>query len=287
MLVDLRKQYLETGVIFVPRIIEPSLVRHIRVISEHCLCQWRLRAAAAVENGANIANAHVMRHLNDPCYYAGRRQWLVDLLDFVAHPDILAIVREVFNDEVLFRCTSLFMNPLLDSMDGNWHRDSQFTTPDEETEKAQVLRVAENLRTQQKGTSLQLQIALVPSDDSEYVPGSHLRWDSEEEYFIRRADGFKHNRSNLMPGAVRTHQEPGDAAAFHPMGLHRGRYHAERYRRTFMLTYNAVPIDPKPDYFNTQTWCLEPGYLDGVKPETRVFFERFIDRFRGFWEAKP
>lgn len=286
MLVDLRKQYMETGVIFVPRIIDPALVRHIRVISEHCLCQWRLRAAAGAENDVNIANAHVMRHLNDPCYYAGRRQWLVDLLDFVAHPDILAVVREVFNDEVLFRCTSLFMNPLLDSMDGNWHRDSQFTTPDEETEKATFHRIADGLRQEKKGTSLQLQIALVPSDDSEYVPGSHLRWDNEEEYFIRRAEGFKHNRSNLMPGAVRTHQEPGDAAAFHPMGLHRGRYHAERYRRTFMLTYNAVSIDPKPDYFNTQPWCLEPGYLDGVKPETRVFFERFIDRFRGFWEAK-
>ena len=56
------------------------------------------------------------------------------------------------------------------------------------------------------------------TSDVEYVPGSHLRWDTEEEYRIRLADGQSNSRSNDMPGAVRIHQQPGDAVAFEALG---------------------------------------------------------------------
>ena len=287
MLVNYRKQYAETGVIVVPRIVEPDIVARLRVICEHCLCQWRAREATNEGDPDRHNNAHVIRHLNHPDYYdPAHRAWLVDLLDVVADPNIIDVVREVFDDEVLFRTTSLFFNPLHTSLDGNWHRDTQFTSPDEATEKQKVLHAAERMRQTGRPQSMQMQIALVPSDDSEYVPGSHLRWDTDEEYYIRRSNDMRYNRSNLMPGAVHTHQEPGDAAAFNPIGLHRGRYHAERYRRTLMLTYTAASRPDIPlDVFNAQPWCLDEGYLEGVKPHTRVFFERFIDRFRDQWLA--
>ena len=37
--------------------------------------------------------------------------------------------------------------------------------------------------------------------------------------------------------------------------------------------------------FSGQPWVREPGYLDGVLPDTRDFFERFIARFGKFWDA--
>ncbi|MCE9591177.1 MAG: phytanoyl-CoA dioxygenase family protein [Planctomycetes bacterium] len=284
MLVDLRKQYLETGCIFVPGLLTPAQVERMRLIGEHVLSQWRVRSPEDGKAGIDQPGAIVLRHLNHPGYYAGRREWLVELLDLIADPRVLGVVREIFDDEVVFRCTSLFFNPLTNSREGNWHRDSQFGTPDPLREREQVERSAEVIRTTRSVGGVQMQVALVPTEDSEYVPGSHLRWDTPEENYIRLAEGQKYSGSSLMPGAVKTHQEPGDAAAFHAFGLHRGRYHTDKCRRTLMLTYNPVGSTTTPDYFNDQPWCLEPGYLDGVKPETKEFFERFIERFRGSWK---
>jgi ectoine hydroxylase-related dioxygenase (phytanoyl-CoA dioxygenase family) len=163
--------------------------------------------------------------------------------------------------------------------DGNWHRDSQFGTPDDEQEK----RIIDNLVS--SGTSIQLQIALVPSEDVEYVPGSHLRWDTPAEYAIRKADGGANNRANNMPGALRLALNPGDAALFNPYGLHRGRYHTEPLRRTLMLTYTKRSA-PCADYFSNQPWFLEPGYLAGLKPQTRAFFDPFVAQYRDFWAEK-
>lgn len=90
---------------------------------------------------------------------------------------------------------------------GPWHRDSQFTHRDIEAEK-------EVLAAQgAEGHSVQLQIALAPSDDVEVVPGSHLRWDTPEESAIRHGDDKKNNRSSAMPRALRVALEPGDGGA--------------------------------------------------------------------------
>ena len=95
-----------------------------------------------------------------------------------------------------------------------------------------------------------MQIALVPSDDLELVPGSHLRDYSPEEHAICVADGEIHNRSNDMPGAVRLHLEPGDAAMFTQLCIHRGRYHTDKLRRTMMISVKKTsrrPVfDPPP-----------------------------------------
>lgn len=283
MQIDLHRQYVEQGLIVVPHIYSAERVGRLRHICEHVLSQWRVLSPEDGRPHIDQANANSMRHLNHPGYFVGRREWLVELLDAVADPCVIDSVREVFNDDVLFRCTSLFMNPLITSSDGNWHRDSQFVTPNEEDDRSMVEAEAARLSLNGRIQGMQMQIALVPSEDSEYVPGSHLRWDTPEEYFIRLADNQKHNRSNLMPGAVRTHQEPGDAAAFHAFGLHRGRYHADKCRRTLMLSYNPVSCTPRCDYFSNQPWCLQPDYLEGTQPHTRAFFTRFIDRFRDYW----
>ena len=286
MILDLRSQMADEGCIFVPKLLDDRQVARMRVIGEHVLSQWRIRNPENGKAGIDDPSSLVLRHLNHPAYFVGRRAWLVELLDIVADPRVLETVREVFQDEVLFRCTSLFFNPLEKGRDGNWHRDSQFVTPTEEADRKMVERLAEEVKRTRKQPSIQLQIALVPSEDSEYVPGSHLRWDTPEEYYVRKADGEKHNESNLMPGAVRTHQEPGDAAAFNAFGLHRGRYHADKCRRTLMLTYTAMGAPRTSDYFSDQPWCLEPDYLEGVATHTRTFFERFINEYRAFWTRK-
>jgi hypothetical protein len=286
MILNLRQQYLEAGFIFVRELLVPERVQRLRVYSEHVLSQWRMGSAEDGKQGINHPDAIVLRHLNHPGYFDGRHDWLIEILETAADPRVLEVVSEVFDDEPLFRCTSLFFNPLEVSRDGNWHRDCQFTSKTEEEERERFDAEVDRIENLGRVVGMQMQIALVPSEDSEYVPGSHLLWDTDGQYFIRQGEGQKHNQSNLMPGAVRMHQRPGDAAAFHAYGLHRGRYHADKMRRTLMLTYTSMSAEHKEDYFTLQPWCLEPGYLDGVSSGAKKFFESFIDAYEPYWKRE-
>lgn len=241
------------------------------------LAQWRDNNPETGKPGGD-RNATVMRHLNHAGYFRNGPAALVDLMEAIAAPQVLEVCSSILRAAPLFRCTSLFFNPLDTSLDGNWHRDSQFHYPDAAEEKAAITAV------NAVGSSVQLQVALVPSDDVELVPGSHLRWDTTAEFEIRRADKGNNSRSNAMPGALRLALNPGDALAFNPYSLHRGRYHVDKLRRTLMLTY-TTRAKPRFDYFSNQPWFDEAGYLDGLEVHTKEFFEAFVTEYQPQWQA--
>jgi len=274
----LQQQWEAEGYVVVRNMLDREQSAKLLPICETILAQWRVDNPETGKPGGT-AEATVMRHLNHTGYFGEHPEWLPTLLDVVADPSVLNVARTILGEEPLFRCTSFFFNPLAGGKEGNWHRDSQFTIPDDAQEKAKLGKLASS------GDSIQMQIALIPSADVEYVPGSHLRWDSDAEYGIRKADGGIHNREGGMPGALRLALEPGDAALFNPYGLHRGRYQTQPDRRTLMLTYTKSSV-PCADYFSNQPWFLTPGYLDGVKPATRAFFEPFIAEYKAFWLEK-
>ncbi|MCX6043584.1 MAG: phytanoyl-CoA dioxygenase family protein [Chloroflexi bacterium] len=278
MNVNLSEQWENEGYVVLRGLFDSQRSATLLKICDAILDQWRVNNPEKGTPGGG-PDATVMRHLNHPGYFTEQRAGLSDILDAVADPQVLDIARNILGDEPLFRCTSFFFNPLADGRDGNWHRDSQFSAANDEEEKATIAKLIRS------GTSIQMQIPLVPSADIEYVPNSHIRWDTPEEYAIRRADGGKNNRSNAMPGALRLALEPGDAALFNPYGIHRGRYHTTPLRRTLMLTYTKSS-ETHSDYFSNQPWFLEPGYLDGLKPETRAFLDRFVDQYTPFWQEK-
>ena len=174
---------------------------------------------------------------------------------------------------------NFFMDPLVDGRDGHWHRDTQFLFKQEEVEKREVAKAGAS------GVGMQMQIALVRSDDLEVVPGTHLRWDTPEEYAIRRLDGGRNKRSNSMPGAVRVDLDVGDAVAFNPVMLHRGRYRTEKLRRTILTAYTPRS-KPRHDKYSYQPWFLEEGYLDGLVESERAFYERFIEEYREEWNSE-
>ena len=275
---QLREQWESEGYVVLRGLFDKARTARLRMICDAILEQWRINNPEKDQPGGGL-DATVMRHLNHSGYFSEHSAWLGDLLDAVADEKVLNVARTILSDEPLFRCTSFFFNPLANGRDGDWHRDSQFSATSDDDEKATIAKLIRS------GTSIQMQIPLVPSDDIEYVPGSHVRWDTPEEYQIRRADGSKNSRSNQMPGALRLALDPGDAALFNPYGIHRGRYHTDRLRRTLMLTYTKAAA-PYYDYFSNQPWFLEPGYLAGLKPETHAFFDRFVAQYTQFWQEK-
>ncbi|MEZ4867127.1 MAG: phytanoyl-CoA dioxygenase family protein [Caldilineaceae bacterium] len=275
---ELQQRWVSEGYVIVRQLLRPERAATVRTICDRILEQWRVNNPETGKPGGG-PDANVMRHLNHSGYFAQHSAELATLLDVVADPAILSTMQTIFGEPPLFRCTSYFFNPQLTSRDGNWHRDSQFTTPNDEAEQGVLQRAAES------GNSVQMQIALVPSADIEVVPGSHLRWDTPTEYAIRKADGGANNRSNAMPGAIRVELAAGDAVLFNPMGLHRGCYHADKLRRTLMLTYTKQSA-PHFDYFSNQPWFLEAGYLETLSSPTRPFFDEFVAVYRDRWEGR-
>jgi ectoine hydroxylase-related dioxygenase (phytanoyl-CoA dioxygenase family) len=263
-------QWRELGYVVVPQLINVERATQLREICDAIYAQWRDCDPQTGQPGEK-PDATVMRHLNHPAYFAQHAEWLPVVLEAAADPGVLRVAEAIFTEPPLFRCTSLFFNPSGINLDGNWHRDAQFMTKTDGEERTMVLNAGDG------GSGMQLQIALTPSDDIEVVPGSHLRWDTSGEYAIRKADGGAHNRSNDMPGAVRVRQGVGDAVLFNAMAIHRGRYHS-------MLTYTKIS-EPWFDYFSDQPWFLRPGYLDGLRPNTRAFYERFIAQYESHWRS--
>lgn len=272
----LQQHWQDEGYVVVRGLFDPNRTARLRDICFDVLEKWRV---CNPENGkpGGGPESTVMRHLNHPGYFQDDSDALRDLMHAVADENVLNLGRAILQGEPMFRCTSLFFNPQRNSRDGNWHRDTQFRSESEEEERSKIMA------QEGFGKSVQLQVALVESDDVEYVPGSQLRWDTEEEYAIRKADEGKHNTSNAMPNAIRVALKPGDAVGFNPAGLHRGRYHTDRLRHTLMLTYTRVDV-PMSDYFSHQPWFLEPGYLDGLENQARTFFDSFVSQYRSDWD---
>ncbi len=274
---DLLGNWRTLGYAVVPELISHTRAARLLEICNSILEQWRGRDPQTGAPG-DKPDATVMRHLNHPDYFAQHPEWFAPLMDAAADERVRDVARAVFGEEPMFRCTSLFFNPSGIELDGNWHRDSQFGTPDDDAERNVIAKAGAD------GAGMQLQIALLPSDDIEVVPRSHLRWDSPEEYAIRKADGGVRNRAKNMPGAVRVRQASGDAVLFNAMAIHRGRYYASVPRRTLMLTYTRAS-QPHFDYFSNQPWFLDAGYLSALSAQTRAFFEPFVAQYREKWNS--
>ncbi len=273
-----RKQFFEEGYLVYPRIFEGQELERIlaacnRVLEKHT--EWHDRQHPK-EDFTN------MRHLNDSQWHRDGLEDFKTIMELIADPRCLGPVEQIFSGPSLFRSTSYFVNPRFKSAEGNWHRDSQFMTKSDEEEKDMLKRIWNDPTT---GYGIQFQIPLLDNEDIEYVPYSAGRYDSPEEYHIRMADNQVHNREQGMPNALRVRLKAGDGVIFNPYGLHRGRYHVDKPRRTLMLTYTPRSF-PLRDFFSDQPWFEEPGHLDPLSPRARVFFEDFISTYRDFWTAQ-
>ena len=258
-------------------LFDPQTAARLNQICERVLAQWR--SAPRSDNPPVGPQANYMRHVNDPEYHRGYREDLAFLLNALGAPQVDTAIRTALDEDFLFHIASLYFNPTGQSQDGFWHKDKIGAEAD----------VSKNPST---GAGLQMQIALEASDDLELVPRSHLRDYTPAEHAICVADGEINNRSNKMPGAVRVSLQPGDAALFTQLCIHRGRYHSDKKRRTLMISAKkraAAEYSLRQhglDQYSDQPWFLAPGYLNGVSSEAGAFFQPFIDCYAPHWRTK-
>lgn len=217
----------------------------------------------AQADAANIA------YLTESRYFGSRESDLLHLLEFIADPRIVLLLREVFGEAPLFHNTQYFRNPATHSWPGDWHRDTQFLAPDPAMEA----------RRMKQHTGVHFRVAFLPDAQLEYVPGSERRWDTPEELAIRK--GTDPSRPD-MPGRTRIELRAGDACLFHAWGIHRGNYHAKVPRQTLDIIYGW---GGECDYAPPPPMCFEDRtLLERLGPGARDFFGYFIRSYAPCWE---
>lgn len=269
--------YGQNGYAVVRGIYDRETTDRLRNICERVLDQWR--RAPLSDNPPVGPQANYMRHLNNPDYHRDHPDDLAFLLNAIGEPRVHKTIQQALDEEFFFAHASLYFNPTGESQDGFWHKDG-------------IGNEAEIPRIRETGAGLHMQIALVPTNDLEVVPGSHLRDYTPEERAICVEEDGVHNRSNNMLGAVRMSLEPGDAAMFSQICVHRGRYHTDKLRRTVMISVKKKVVAEHTlrkrglTPYSDQPWFLLPDYLKGVNPLAQSFFQEFVDFYAPHWRAR-
>jgi ectoine hydroxylase-related dioxygenase (phytanoyl-CoA dioxygenase family) len=261
----IRSQWNKKGYVVIPRLFDAARVEELREICDRILEQW-IDESTHPEAAANSTN---MAFLTEPRYFERQPERRRILLNAIGDETILSVLSNFMDGAPLFHNTQYFFNPATETRGGDWHRDQQFGAADETVEK---LRMKE-------AVGIHAHIALLPDDNLDYVPGSHLRWDTPSELEIRKGLNGQKKNSSLMPKAERITLETGDAVFFSAWGIHRGNYVAGVPRRTFDIIFGTSPgwFTPPPTCF------LESNALDDLTPPAHNFFARFIETYRDKW----
>jgi ectoine hydroxylase-related dioxygenase (phytanoyl-CoA dioxygenase family) len=154
---------------------------------------------------------------------------LAPILAFASSPRVCSLLQALSADMLQLQDAHYYHEQTKRDWDGDWHRDSQFSRTDPDLERELVSR----------SSSLHVRVALEADDRLEVVPGSHARWDSEEESRIRRGSD---RATDQMPNALRVVLKAGDACLFHAWSIHRATYRRAPLRRTLDLLYAS----PRP-----------------------------------------
>ena len=220
------------GILIARELFDQPRVARLLAVSEELLEQYR--TLNPIDGQPGPPSATSLFQIHHPGFFGAGSPKLREILEAVADPNVLRLVCDTCKThDPIFSHTSIFFNPIEprppDSLGaglpgssaccGEWHRDAQYIHPDEEKEKALILRPDAVVG----GQMMQIQCALLPSQHFEYVRGSHNRWDTPDELLVRKGGQSREYRfSDDMPGATRDLLNPGDALVFCPWVIHRG-----------------------------------------------------------------
>jgi len=230
-------QFRTDGFLYCPQLLSHTDVDVFRKAIHPIYREWLLTTGKKCE--ANCVN---MSGLTHPKYFNNSDE-RVSFFKVLIENNIYSHLKELFNQEILFHNTQLFFNPKDPDKHPYWHRDLQFSSHSSSTQ-------AESLRHL---LSLHVRIPLLPELGIAIVPGSHKRWDTDEELAVRNS---LHNTAVSLQNERRIFLEPGDVFIFHSESIHRGIYAGNDQRLSLDLCLGH-PHPLTEDYFDAElspTW---------------------------------
>jgi len=154
----------------------------------------------------------------------------IKLFNFISSTKIMNIIDAVILTAPAFMNTQLFFNPVNRDQKDFWHRDCQY---DHDVEMQQ--------KVIQETQVLHLRVPLFDELGMELVPGTHKRWDNEEEFNVRQEEKGRLSSENLSTGK-KIKLAAGDLLVFSADMIHRGLYGLDR------LALDILVFDSSSDF---------------------------------------
>ena len=151
------------------------------------------------------------------------------LFDFIAQNKLYSLLEKLIPQQAKFLNTQLFFDPKNANQENYWHRDIQYTGKSEEEQKQAI-------KTQ---NVLHFRIPLKTELGIELIPQTHRRWDSKEEYEVRKSLNNK-KTSDELKNSKRFALKRKDLLIFSANMIHRGIYGKERF------SFDIIYCDDNP-----------------------------------------
>ncbi|MBU2871766.1 phytanoyl-CoA dioxygenase family protein [Colwellia sp. E2M01] len=178
----------------------------------------------------------------------------IKLFNFISSPKMMVLIDTVIPNKPAFMNTQLFFNPVNVKLKDFWHRDCQYDH-DIEDQKIAI----------QETQVVHLRVPLFDELGMELVPGTHKRWDNNEEFTVRQETQGKLSCDNLSTGK-KIPLAAGDLLVFSADMIHRGLYGLDR------LALDVLVFDPKGDFVDyVDDDCLPNGEMLTALDEPRLF----------------
>jgi len=178
----------------------------------------------------------------------------VKLFNFISSKKIMQVVDTLIPVKPAFMNTQLFFNPVNPQLKHFWHRDCQY-----DHDVAEQMQVIHNTQV------LHLRVPLFNELGVELVPGSHKRWDTEEEFNVRQEEQGRLSSESLSTGK-KISLAAGDLLVFSADMIHRGLYGLDR------LALDILVFDPAAnlaDYVDDD--CLPDSAMLAEITDPRLF----------------
>ncbi|GAA0821286.1 hypothetical protein GCM10009111_28050 [Colwellia asteriadis] len=152
----------------------------------------------------------------------------IKLFNFICSKKIMEVVEALVPEQPAFMNTQLFFNPVNPEQKDFWHRDCQYDHD-----------LAGQQKAIQETQVVHLRVPLFDELGMELVPGTHQRWDNEEEHNVRQEEKGRNSSEDLTYG-VKIPLAAGDLLVFSADMIHRGLYGLDRLALDILVFDSAA-----------------------------------------------
>ncbi len=188
----------------------------------------------------------------------------VNLFNFISSQKIMNLIDLVIPTNPAFMNTQLFFNPVNPQQKNFWHRDCQYDH-DVDVQKKVI----------HETQVLHLRVPLFDELGMELVPGTHKRWDSEEEFNVRQEIKGRVSSESLSTGK-KIKLSAGDLLLFSADMIHRGLYGLDRLALDILVFDSAADF---VDYVDDD--CLPDTSILAKIDDPRLFMNTIHLKSKG------
>jgi ectoine hydroxylase-related dioxygenase (phytanoyl-CoA dioxygenase family) len=212
-----REEYEKSGFLVIRQLFNSSELESVRSILMNFHEHWKTEERSHYNNKA--VNSAYITHSK----YLENEQRLA-LFRFIANRKISKIAENIFPHMPAFMNTQLFFNPKNIKQKNYWHRDMQFNGMSVDRQRKLLTEV----------NIIHFRIPLTAEPGLELIPGTHRRWDTEQEFNVRTEIDGRHCFENL-PEGKNISLDTGDLLVFSANMIHRGLYGLDRLSFDILL----------------------------------------------------